>query len=178
MAFVLILLVVDGALLAIVKLGAPKDENKIVDIEAFVANEETAKKVESQLAGQKVTISKDMREKVVPHGWIVLKHMGEPELAQPIADTLIRKGRKDAKVVGDAVLVGGIFDSEAKAKQVAAKLEQQESIKFDIEQGEKKVTSEVYKLVVEGLDSQGADKVKEVLGQNQVEDYESKPAAQ
>lgn len=177
LAFVLILLVFDGALLAFVKFGGSGSSRPTkVNVVAYLSDAAAAEKLKGLLPGRPVSVSAEKRETQVPDGFVVVRNMGDPDLAKPIAETLVHNGWKGAKVVGDSIQVGDNYPDQAQAQAVADKVEQKEQIKFNVEPGHKTVTADVFKLVVKGLDNEAESEVVSLLVDNGVEDYETEPA--
>ncbi len=154
LAVVLILLVIDGALLAYVKFGSSHKKDQIVDIEFFVSDPLKVAKLKDALSGYNLNVSSVMREVQIQDGYVVVRHLGSKDLAEPVAKTLTKHGWKGLKVVDGSVQVGGKFKQRKKADLLASKLERKEKIKFEVEPGYKTVKRKAFKVVIKGVEGE------------------------
>ncbi|MCA9777360.1 MAG: hypothetical protein KC800_11605 [Candidatus Eremiobacteraeota bacterium] len=149
-----LLLLLDVAALGIVKFGtgpAPSDEKTKVAI--WIDDKGQADAAVKMLAenGYAETFSKPgKRETFVEADFRVVMEASRKELLDPVANVLKRGGHKNLSFnkEGTELYYGGVYQTKAEAKKVAAKLEKQEMLVFDVKPGQKKVMRDSFKVII------------------------------
>lgn len=180
LGIVALLLFVDVGALAFVKVSASSEggdepaDNAVMKVVAWLEDPIQAGTVAGAIKAEKfeVEVAEAQREKAVPSGYTLVFRASDAELLKPIAETLQHKGWSQVTVTGEQLQLGGIYPSKAKAAAVADKVQAQEGIKFEIIEGTKIVPVKSHKVVVKGLGRKEAERVVEILLENNVEDFE------
>lgn len=179
LAIVALAFLADSLAFALVKLSSGSEEAANAtktDVVAWIDNAGKAKLVAGAIkeAGIKsVDIKPAKRETQKPAGYRLVLHVSRKDIAAPIAETLKSRGYQHVKVVegdeGTELQLGGTYNSKAKAKADADRVERQESFKFEVVAGTKTVQTDSNKLIVKGLDKEQAKKVVDILVENSIE---------
>lgn len=148
-----LLLLLDVAALGIVKFSGksgPSDEKSKLAI--WIDDEGQAKaalKIVEE-APYKGEIKPAQREVFVEADFRVVMDADRKELLDPVFKILKKAGHQNLSFndEGTELYYGGVYQTKAKAKKVAAKLMEEESFGFDVRPGRKKVQKKSFKVVV------------------------------
>ncbi len=175
---VALLFVADATAWGLVQLSGPggkeREEATKSDVVAFIDNKSQARLVARAIKDtgiKTVDLKPDKRTTTKTAGYQLVLEVSGKEIASPIAETLKGRGYPNIKISEDGtkLMLGGLYQSKAKAKAVADRVERDESFKFKIEAGTKEVSIDTFKLTIKHLDKENAKIVTDILIENNVE---------